>query len=58
MSSHVSKVISHTVEEVIKELDGFATRIQTNSEKTNRPISKLYSLEITELEDHEVLTCE
>ena len=43
MASHVSKVISHTVEELIKEPDGFAraARIQSSSGKTNIPIIQI-----------------
>ena len=48
------------MEELIKGLDGFvrAARIQTNSGKTNRPIAKLYFLEINEWEDNEASICE
>ena len=48
------------IEELIKGLDGFiiAARIRTSRGKTNRPIVKLFPLEINAAGDHEVSTCD
>ena len=48
------------IEELIKGLNGFirAARIRTSSGKTNRPIVKLFPLEITAAGDHRVSTCD